>query len=224
MGERTGRVPRPCWGQGCWKPGDSSLLFLPLPNPLHCPKPLPHGEATWFAVPCPSPGRAVFLGNPFSHAMDGATSHQPERKLLKVAARSGGPGHAPEGLELGPAPASLSGAGAPFPAFISGPTPSLGSGADTSSVGSRGHKASLASTASVCPQGLRLPFGPMKTSPRSDMSGFLRVLREGQPHFPSRFCSPLLIQQNSDLLGAQDLCQLPWGFLPGAGLGWARGR
>ena len=59
LGERTGRVLRPCWGQGCWKPGDLSLLSLPLPNPLHSPKLLPHGETT-----CPSPGRAVFLGDP----------------------------------------------------------------------------------------------------------------------------------------------------------------
>ena len=94
------------------------------------------------------------------------------------------------------------------PAFISGlplharPHPAWGVGRTSALWAPGAPKPPLASTASVCPQGLWLLFVPTKTSPSSDMSGFLRVPCEGQPHFPSGFCSPLLFPQNSDLAGA----------------------
>lgn len=78
----------------------------------------------------------------------------------------------PEGLELGPAPAALSGDGARFPSMYlrapppRAPTPSLGSGADISCVGSRGPKASSCLYHLCLPSGSLVPFCPHEDVPQ----------------------------------------------------------
>lgn len=179
------------------------MLFLPFPNPLHCPEPLPHGDHL------SQPWDGCVSGQPFSHVMDcvivPAAVNQ-RGNLRTAAARSRVTWVCPEGLSWACACRPQWG-WSPLPSMYlralppRAPTPSLGSGADISCVGPGAPKPPLASTTSVCPQGLWFLLSPRRRRPAQTCPASLRI-SQGQPHFPSRFSSHLLFQQNSDLAGA----------------------